>query len=74
MHDFTLFVVGIRQIIIISLSPTPFDHFHFLSSNFGTQIMGMNTEKLSFVLISFVDGFYMLSFQIRELFFSLNSL
>ena len=32
VHDFTLFVVDIHQIRLISLFPTPFDHFHFHGS------------------------------------------
>ena len=32
LHDFTLFVVDIHQIRLISLFPTPFDHFHFHGS------------------------------------------
>ena len=27
--DFTLFVIDIHHIMLISLFPTPFDHFHF---------------------------------------------
>ena len=30
--DFTLFVIDIHQILLISLFPTPFDHFHFHGS------------------------------------------
>ena len=29
LHDFTLFVIDIHQIMLISLFPTPFDHFDF---------------------------------------------
>ena len=29
VHDFTLFVADIHQIMLISLFLTPFDHFHF---------------------------------------------
>ena len=29
LFDFTLFVIDIQQIMLISLFPTPFDHFHF---------------------------------------------
>ena len=29
LFDFTLFVIDIHQIMLISLFPTPFDHFHF---------------------------------------------
>ena len=29
LHDFTLFVIDTHQIMLISLFPTPFDHFHF---------------------------------------------
>ena len=29
LHDFTLFVADIHQIMLISLFLTPFDHFHF---------------------------------------------
>ena len=32
LHDFILFVVDIHQIRLISLFPTPFDHFHFHGS------------------------------------------
>ena len=32
LHDFTLFVVDIHQIRLISLFPTPFDHFNFHGS------------------------------------------
>ena len=32
LHEFTLFVVDIHQIRLISLFPTPFDHFHFHGS------------------------------------------
>ena len=29
LFDFTLFVIDIHQIMLKSLLPTPFDHFHF---------------------------------------------
>ena len=29
LFDFTLFVIDIHHIMLISLFPTPFDHFHF---------------------------------------------
>ena len=29
LFDFILFVIDIHQIMLISLFPTPFDHFHF---------------------------------------------
>ena len=29
LFDFTLFVIDIHHIVLISLFPTPFDHFHF---------------------------------------------
>ena len=29
LFDFTLFVIDIQHIMLISLFPTPFDHFHF---------------------------------------------
>ena len=29
LFDFTLFVIDINHIMLISLFPTPFDHFHF---------------------------------------------
>ena len=29
LFDFTLFVIDIYHIMLISLFPTPFDHFHF---------------------------------------------
>ena len=32
LHDFTLFVADIHQIMLISLFLTPFDHFHFHGS------------------------------------------
>ena len=41
VHDFTLFVADIHEIMLISLFPTPFYHFHF---HFGTQIKGYNTK------------------------------
>ena len=31
-HDFTLFVIDIRHIMLISLFPTPFYHIHFRGS------------------------------------------
>ena len=32
LFDFTLFVIDGHQIMLISLFPTPFDHFHFHGS------------------------------------------
>ena len=32
LFDFTFFVIDIHQIMLISLFPTPFDHFHFHST------------------------------------------
>ena len=32
MYDFTMFVIDIHQIMLISLFTTPFDHFHFHES------------------------------------------
>ena len=32
LHDFTLFVIDIHQIMLVSLFPTLFGHFQFLGS------------------------------------------
>ena len=44
LFDFTLFVIDIHHIMLISLFPTPFEHFHFdptLGLEGGVPLLGV---------------------------------
>ena len=44
LFDFTLFVIDLHHIMLISLFPTPFEHFHFdptLGLEGGVPLLGV---------------------------------
>ena len=47
LHVFTLFVIDIHKIMLISLFPTPFGHFQFLgSAGQNPKLIGKGFDKL----------------------------
>ena len=57
LFDFTLFVIDIHHIMLISLFPTPFDHFHF-HPTLGLDPALILTLRLNSILNS-CDVFYL---------------
>ena len=64
LFDFTLFVIDIHHIMLISLFPTPFDHFHF-HPTFGLDPALILTLRL--MLVSLFPTPYLTTFTFTQL-------
>ena len=62
LFDFTLLVIDIHHIMLISLFPAPFDHFHF-HPTLGLDpalILALRLKYISFIVISALSASFYL--------------